>query len=104
MKYDPENGWILPPHDEWPEISVDMIEQGARMARNETGAKHIWLLSDFRSEDLAGDAGKAQDENVLRGFNYMIEGNRCPRLCVGGCGEDCGTRDCDSPGDREGVE
>lgn len=31
MKYDPENGWILPPHDEWPEISAEMVEHAVAL-------------------------------------------------------------------------
>jgi len=34
---------------------VDMIEQGARMIRNETGAKRLWLLGDFRKGDLKNE-------------------------------------------------
>jgi len=31
---------------------VEMIEKGAKMIRNESGAKRLWLLSDFRKGDL----------------------------------------------------
>lgn len=41
--------------------AVDMIEKGARMIRDEKGAKRLWLLSDFRKGDL-----KDEDSPALR--------------------------------------